>query len=240
MKKQIAWFITLVAAAKLAVAQEINTTSVQSVIQPEFPKIVWQPEDQLVPMGTNATFIVKVANADGYQWLRNGKPVTGATNNSLTITNAGVNDVGYYSCQIFKGAEGVPTRYASLMVFTSSIDPDTGVDPVTVFGSPLLGNGSQGTCPGPYTGYVNYTKTLQQGWGWAPDTTNGNTIFTATDTNRMDTKILYVGAYGDGGCNQTSVTIPNPAISPVYRFAIYFTNNVPTNAYAITLNGFKP
>jgi hypothetical protein len=77
MKKQIAWFITLATAAKLAVAQEINTTSVQPVIQPEFPKIVWQPEDQLVPMGTNATFIVKAANADGYQWLRNGKPVTG-------------------------------------------------------------------------------------------------------------------------------------------------------------------
>ena len=230
----------LASAAKLALAQEINTPSVQPVIQPEFPKIFWQPEDQLAPMRTNATFIVKATNADGYQWLRNGKPVTGASNNSLTITNTGVNDVGYYSCEVFKGPEGVPTRAASLMVFTSSIDPDTGVDPVTVFGLPLLGGGSQGTCPGPFVGYVNYTKTLQQGWGWAPDTTNGNTVFTAVDTNRMDTKILYVGAYGDNSCNQTSVTVPYPTYSPLYRFAIYFTNNVPTNAYAITLNGFKP
>lgn len=230
----------LASAAKLAVAQEINTTSVQSVIQPEFPKIIWQPENQLVPMETNATFIVKATNADGYRWLRNGVVVDGQTNNSLTITNAGVNDVGYYSCEVFKGIEGVPTRAASLMVFTSSIDPLTGVDPVTVFGIPLPGGGSQGSCPGHYTGYVSYTKTVQQGWGWAPDTTNGNTIFTAVDTNRTDTKIQYFGAYGDGGCNQTSVTVPYPAISPVYEFCIYFTNNVPTNAYAITLNGFKP
>ena len=126
------------------------------------------------------------------------------------------------------------------MVFTSSIDPLTGVDPVTVFGFPLLSGGSQGSCPGHYTGYVSYTKTVQQGWGWAPDTTNGNTIFTAVDTNRTNTKVEYGGAYGDNGCNQTSVTIPYPAISPVYEFAIFFTNNVPTNAYAITLNGFKP
>ena len=240
MKKQIAWIVTLAAVARLAVAQEFSAQAWQPVIQPEFPKIIFQPEDQMVPMGSNATFIVKALNADGYQWMRNKKPITGGTNSSLTITNAGVNDVGYYSCQVFKGPEGVPTRYASLMVFTSSVDPDTGVDPVTVFGLPLFGSGSQGACPGHYTGYVSYTKTAQQGWGWAPDTTNGNTIFVASDTNRTDTKIQFYGLYGDNGCNQTSVTVPNPAISPVYRFAIYFTNNVPTNAYAITLDGFKP
>jgi hypothetical protein len=125
------------------------------------------------------------------------------------------------------------------MVFTSSIDPQTGVDPIVVFGTPLAGSGSQGTCPGSYTGYVNYTKSLPQ-WGWAPDTSNGNTIFTATDTNRTNTKIQYGGAYGDNSCNQTTVTVPNVPISPVYRFTIYFTNNVPTNAYPITLDGFLP
>jgi hypothetical protein len=240
MKKQIAWFVTLTVAARVAVAQDIGVQTWQPVIQPEFPMIIFQPEDQMVPMGSNATFIVKAVNADGYQWLQKGKPITGATNSSLTITNAGVNDVGYYSCEVYQGMEGVPTRFASLMVFTSSIDPDTGVDPVTVFGSPLLSSGSKGTCPGTYLGYVNYTKTAQLGWGWGLDTTNGNTVFFASDTNRPDTKIQYGGAHGDNGCNQTSVTIPSPAISPVYRFTIYFTNNVPTNAYAITLDGFKP
>jgi hypothetical protein len=210
------------------------------VNQPQFAKITWQPEDQMIYLESNVTFTVKAENADAYQWLRNGFYLKNQTNSSLTIEKAGINDVGYYSCNVFKDEEAIPTRTASLMVYTSSIDPDTGVDPVTVFGLPLLGGGGGGSCPGPYTGYVNYTKTIAQGWGWAPDTTNGNTHFTATDTNRTNTKIQYGGAYGDNSCGQTTVTLPTSPVSPVYRFTIYFTNNVPTNAYSITLDGFKP
>jgi len=236
MKKQIMALILFTAAAKLAAADS-NIYSEQS----EFPQIIRQPEDQLVPINSTSTFSVAATNGPlAYQWLRNGNAMDGQTNDTLIIANAQINDVGFYSCNVSKYTESVPTRSASLMVFTNSIDPQTGVDPVVVFGSPVVSSGSSGTCPGPYAGYVNYTKTLQQGWGWAPDTTGGKTIFTATDTNRTNTKIQYIGAYGDGGCNQTTVTVPNPPISPVYRFTIYFTNNVPTNAYAITLDGFKP
>jgi len=237
MKNKILSLVVLTAiATSVAMAQ---TSAYPD--QPEFAKILRQPEDQLVPIGSYAVFVVIATNGPlAYQWFCNGVALAGQTNETLVITNAQVSDVGFYSCGVIRGMELVPTRAASLMVFTSSIDPQTGVDPIVVFGIPLPGGGSQGTCPGPYTGYVNYTKIVQQGWGWAPDTTNGNTLFTATDTNRMDTKIQYFGAYGDGGCNQTSVTVVNPPYSPVYRFTIYFTNNVPTNAYAITLAGFKP
>jgi hypothetical protein len=238
MKKQIqCLIIVLTMTASMVVAQEANTYPVQ----PQFPRIIIQPENQLVPLGSDAIFIVVATNGPlAYQWLRNGVAMDGQTNDTLVIQSAKVNDVASYSCNVYEGMEMVPTRAASLMVFTSSVDPDTGVDPVVVFSLPVINSGSQSTCPGSYTGYVSYTKTVQQGWGWAPDTTNGNTLFTVTDTNRTNTKIQYVGAYGDGGCNQTTVTVPYPAYSPVYEFCIYFTNNVPTNAYAITLNGFKP
>jgi hypothetical protein len=209
------------------------------VTQTEFPLILSQPEDQFVPFGSNTTFAVSAENADGYQWLRNGNPMGNQTNDNLVISNAGIQDVGYYSCDVFKGRQSVPTRAASLMVFTNSIDPQTGVDPIVVFSLPLISSGSQGGCPGHYTGYVGYYPGTN-GWGWAPDTTNGNTVFTATDTNRPNTKVEYVGEYGDEGCNQTTVTIPNPPTSPEYEFCIYFTNNVPTNAYSITLSGFYP
>jgi hypothetical protein len=208
--------------------------------QPDFPQIVLQPEDQMVPFASNATFTVTAVNTDGCQWLLNGNPLAGQTNTSLTISNCGIKDVGYYSCDLFKDIEVVPTRSAELTVYTNSIDPQTGVDPVVVFGLPVLSGGSQGTCPGKFAGYINYTKTIANGWGWAPDTSNSNTVFTASDTNRADTKIQFVGKYGDNACNQTSVTVSYPAMSPVYRFTIYFTNNVPTNAYAITLDGFLP
>jgi len=212
---------------------------VQAAVQPEFPVITLQPEDQMVYLGSNATFTVKAVNADGYQWLRNGGSMPDQTNTSLIITNAQISDVGYYLCNVYKDSETVPTRAASLMVYTNTVDPQTSIDPITVFGFPLLGGGSQGTCPGPYVGYINFTKTIAQGWGWKPDT-NTTTVFTASDANRTDTKIQYGGKYGDNACGQTTVTVPNPTISSAYRFAIYFTNNVPTNAYAITLDGFKP
>jgi len=234
--------ITYVAINGLVVFAGINAYANDSalVVQSDFPKIIYQPEDQMVNVGSNATFTVTAQNADGYQWLHNGNLITDQTNTSLTITNCGVNDVGYYSCNVFKNIETVPTRSASLMIYTSSIDPQTGVDPVVVFGLPLLGSGGSGTCPGKYAGYINFTKTSQQGWGWAPDTSNGNTHFIASDTNRPDTKIQYGGAYGDNGCGQTGIAVASPAMSPVYRFTIYFPNNVPTNAYNITLDGFKP
>ena len=116
-----------------------------------------------------------------------------------------------------------------------------GGGPIVVMGTPLSGHPSQSTCPGPYIGYVYYSKTVSQGWGWAP--TPGATVLTAADgSGRTDTKIQYVGAYGDYGCGQTTVTIPYPPFSPVYQFAIFFTNNVPpsTNGYPLVLTGFNP
>ena len=108
----------------------------------------------------------------------------------------------------------------------------------TVYATPVTSSGTKGSCPGSYVGYVNYTKTVAQGWGWAP--TSGTSIHTATDTTRTDTKVEYGGKLYDTGCNQTTVSVPDPTYSTKYRFAIYFTNNVPTNSYPVDLDGFNP
>jgi hypothetical protein len=245
-KSPIAIAIAIVALAfNTAFSQDNDSDSPAagnsfSLPQPQYPLIIFQPEDQCAPFGSNATFSVTALNANGYQWLYNGNAVTNGTNSSLIIQNAGVQNVGYYSCDVFNGSEFVPTRSASLQVFTNWIDPRTGVDPMVVYSFPCSGSGGSGSCPGRYVGYVNYSKPYTNGWGWTPDTTNGNTIFTATDGNQTNTKVEYFGEWGDEGCNQTTVTVPNPPISPAYRFTIYFTNNVPTNAYPITLSGFNP
>jgi hypothetical protein len=194
--------------------------------------------DQAVPVGSDAVLSVQAVNADSYQWQSNGVAIEGQTNSTLTIENVGVDSAGSYSCNVSQsGGDPVPTRAASLNVMTSSAMYG---DQITVFGLPKAGGGSQGTCPGRYAGYVNYTKTVSQGWGWAPST-NTTTIFTASDgSGRTDTKITYMGRSFDSGCNQTTVTIPNPPFSPSYRFTIYFPNNVPTTNYPIILTGFNP
>ena len=189
--------------------------------------------DQLVQLGGSVSFSVNAVDGSSYQWLRNGVGIVGQTNSTLTFENTKIGDAGYYSCNIANGAAIVPTISASLEVYT--ITPDF---LVIVYAQPIASAGNLGTCPGPYTGYVTYIKTAAQGWGWTPST--NTTIYTASDTTRTNTKVQYGGAYGDSGCAQTAVTIPYPAVSPAYRFAIYFTNNVPSTNYPITLSGFNP
>lgn len=230
MNKRIADMIVLAAVAVFATAARGG----DDLDQQAFPQITTQPIDQAVPMGGSVKFTAGATNADQFQWLHNGTPITGQTNSSLTLAKVGTNNVGYYSCAVFKGGEPVPTRAASLDVFTTG-----GAGQIVVFTFPVTGSGSQGTCPGAYTGYANYTKTASQGWGWAPSA--NTSIHTASDgTARTDTKIEYVGRYLDSGCDQTTVTVPHPTFSPKYRFTIYFTNDVPTNPYPINLSGFYP
>ena len=267
MKKYIPHIITLAAITGLVVitGNRVHAQTTDVLDQSEFPQVTAQPVDQTVPIGANVLLSVQANNANGYQWLCNGTPLDGQTNNALVIQNAGINDVGLYSCEVFNGDQAVPTRTASVEVETMAGATTAGVTaakattasalsasamttgasaasmpaggPIIVYGTPYPGGGSQGTCPGRYAGYVNYIKTASQGWGWAPI---AGMAHTATDTNRTDTKIEYGGRSGDEDCDQTSVSIPDPAFSTKYRFTIYFTNNVPTNAYPITLTGFNP
>jgi hypothetical protein len=162
-----------------------------------------------------------------------GVEIDGQTNSTMTIKNVQIADAGYYSCLTATSTQIEETSAASLEVYTFTPD-----DEIVVFAAPIVTTGNLGTCPGPYKGYVTYIKTAAQGWGWTPST--NTTVYTATDNNRTNTKVEYGGAYGDTGCQKTSVTVPHPTFSPVYRFAIYFTNNVPTTNYGITLSGFNP
>jgi hypothetical protein len=262
----IAGFLAM--AGNTACAQTADSLLTDPVDQSAFPQITAQPVDQTVPIGANVVLSVQANNADGYQWLFNGVPQAEQTNNTLVIPNAGISDVGLYSCEVFNSGEMVPTRTASVDIettasgtaakattagalATSTLTASTttasvsaaslpGGGPIVVFGTPLLSGGSQSGCPGSYAGYVSYTKTVSKGWGWAP-ISGARTLKAADGSGRTDTKIEYFGAYGDSGCAQTSVTIPYPPFSPVYQFGIYFANNVPTtNAYPIVLTGFNP
>jgi hypothetical protein len=236
-----------------------------STDQSQYPTILQQPVDQCLPLGSQVTFSVVASNVDSYQWYKNNTAIDGQTNTSLTIASAQISDVAYYSAAVIKGADAVPTRMANLNVYTTSGSTSStttttskfrfsstqststmsamdlgGGGTITMYGTPIMSGGGNGSgCPGKYSGYVSFTKTSSQGWGWAP--TSGVTNHTATDYNRSDTKVYFLGQYGDPGCNTNSVAVTNP-MSPVYRFSIFFPTNtvVPTNVYPITLDGFDP
>jgi hypothetical protein len=221
----------------------------------QYPTILQQPVDQCVPLGGTASYSVVASNATGYQWLFNGVTMDGQTNSSVTVSNVDLSSVGYYSTFVFNGGDSVPTRSAALDVYASGTTSSGSTSPLragstlsmstllgpngpngpstVVYGFPVQSSGGNGNCPGKYSGYVNYIP--PSGWGFIPIAP----VYSATDTNQTTTKAYYMGAYGDTGCGQTTVTIQN-LMSPQYRFSIYFPSGsqVPTNAYPIVLNGF--
>lgn len=250
MKKQTSWIPGSLVAAFVLLAGPVGFAA-QKWVEP--------PKDQGAFENDHATFTVAPKLGDlTFQWMRQLRDkvelLAGETGSSLTLSNVGVGDVGHYLCAVTQKDQVQLTPAASLTVGvrtasrlagkTTSDSPilstqDYGGGTLTLFGAPVVvGGGSQGGCPGSYVGYVNYTKPVSQGWGWAPST--NTTVHTASDNNRSDTKVQYVGKNGDVGCNQTSVTVPHPTYSSKYRFTIFFTANVPTEVYPITLNGFDP
>jgi hypothetical protein len=201
--------------------------------QRDYLRITRQPEDQAIWRGSRVTFAVSANNGERFQWLRNGVALGGQTNSTLNLMNVTVSDVGLYSCRVIKGVETVSTRSATLNMLDGGGDGS-----ITIFGTPLLGSGGQGSdCPGPYVGYVNFIKPASQGWGWAP--TVGAPVHSASDPNRTDTHLIYNGRLGDSGCGATTVEV-NPVVSPKYRFAVFFPSDVPAGVYSLILTGFNP
>jgi len=117
--------------------------------------------------------------------------------------------------------------------------PLCGGNPITVSALPTQGSGKQGTCPGAYAGFAQYTKSIADGWGWAP-ATNTNVHTVTNGGGRTDVRIEYFGEFGDSGCGSNSVTLPSVPPSPKYDFDVYFASNPPTTNYPIILNGFNP
>jgi hypothetical protein len=242
-----------------ASAQDATTDETQ------YPTILQQPADQCLPVGSSATFSVVATNADSYQWYKNNAALDSQTNSTLTLASLTVDDVAYYSAAVINDSGSVPTRMADLNVYTVAAKTVTtttktrllstqslsvnslmapadlgGGGVITVFGAPVMNSGGSGSCPGPFSGYVNYMRPISQGWGWAP--TTNTSVLSAADLNRSDTKVQAMGKNVDIYCDQSTVNIPTPAYSAKYRFTIYFPpgTQIPTNAYAITLTGFDP
>jgi hypothetical protein len=264
MKKRLLRGIAVAAMIGLSLtvwAQDPN------IDQSQYPTILEQPIDQCLPLGSSATFSVVATNVDSYQWYKNNVAVDGATNSSLTISNLSTDDAAYYGAATIKGSDAVPTRLALLNVYMTTGSTSTTTSTTTtkkgsgkfaasstmmtmsandygvgivVFSPPVFSSGTNSCC-GAYSGYVNYLKPPTQGWGFYSDT--NTTFHAATDNNRSDTKVTYIGSLGDGNCGQSNnVIIPDPTGSPKYRFSIYFPRGcqVPTNSYPITLDGFNP
>jgi len=214
------------------------------------PKIVKQPESQLVQLGQSATFTVQAKpKSVSYQWVFKCNLIPGATNSTLLVDIVNTNKVGFYSCAVHSDTVLVLTRPAPLMAYSTNDDatitvwstPPPGVldgdvercdGTITVWSTPPPGGSGSGSgCPYPYVGYVNFST------GWAPKTWPSHS---AQDTTRSDTKIKFFGStFGNNGCGTGGFVNVSPLNSAIYRFTVYFpTAPVPTDPYPLVLTGF--
>ena len=115
MNKITPHLITLAAIAGLVViagntapAQTTDPLLAGTVDQSAFPQITTQPVEQTVPIGATVLLSVQANNADGYQWLINGTPADGQTNNSLAIANAGIGEWDYTPAKFSTAAKWCP------------------------------------------------------------------------------------------------------------------------------------
>jgi hypothetical protein len=85
------------------------------------PVITLQPQDQALPIGTNATFIVDASGTSPffYQWFFNGSPLAGATSAALTVTNVQLSHAGAYSVVITNIVASAISSPATLTLYTN-------------------------------------------------------------------------------------------------------------------------
>jgi hypothetical protein len=151
------------------------------------PFIVGQPSNQTNTIGSNVTFKVTSGGTPpfAYQWSFNGVTIAGATNSSLTLTNAQFPQAGRYSVMVANAAGSTVSSNASLtLVFPPAL--------VQVVGT----NGAAG-------GTVSVPILLAA---------NGNEGALGFSLNFDTTKLAFIGASLGAGATG-AVLVPNTTLT---------------------------
>jgi hypothetical protein len=85
------------------------------------PLIYAQPQNQFIPVGSNATFTVAAIPQSSltYHWWFGNAPIAGAINASLTINNAQWFNAGNYSVVVSNQSGSVTSTIAQLTIYTN-------------------------------------------------------------------------------------------------------------------------
>jgi parallel beta-helix repeat protein len=87
----------------------------QNAPQLEF-EITKQPAGGYKLIGESMTFSVEATNATGYQWMKNGEIISGATSSSYYIAKLSKSHMGDYSCIVYMDNEHLQSINAFLFV----------------------------------------------------------------------------------------------------------------------------
>jgi len=172
---------------------------------PQPPAIVTQPTNQIVPIGSNATFTVLAVGSIplSYSWMLNGVPIPGATSSSFTINNVTLSASGsQFSCLITNAYGSTNTQVATLTVF--GIPPAITQQPTNqnlpVGGTASFSVSASGSPPLAYSWLKN----------GSPIAGATNTTYTATNVQLADSgsqlSCLVTNAFGTTNSSIANLT----------------------------------
>jgi len=120
----------------------VTTTAVPVVVHDTAPVITLQPANTSGLLGTTAT-LNGWAVGDGpftYQWLKNSTPITGATNQSLRLTELQTSDAGSYAVAVTNaGGTTISTSATLNIVSPATTLPTTPKIPAGIFDATTYG-----------------------------------------------------------------------------------------------------
>ncbi len=86
------------------------------------PIITTQPTSQSVTLGTDLTYrVVASGSPSGYQWFRNGSPLSGETSDTLVLDDVSADDAGGYYVVVTNASGSTTSSTATLSILQSSL-----------------------------------------------------------------------------------------------------------------------
>ena len=188
--------------------------------------ITRQPQPQQVGVGQNASFTIDVNLTTGvsFQWYQGGQVIAGATQPTLTIESAGLDQNGQtYYCEVSTDNESITSNTVTLTVLTTNPPTLTLItpEPNTQFiaGDTIFFNGMAKDIEDGLIGNENYSWTITffsddtQVEAFGPVTGVDNGFFVTPTTgyegNQMWYRVTFEATDSDGLKSQTYVDV-NP------------------------------
>jgi hypothetical protein len=174
--------------------------------------ITSQPQSQMAFIGQSAVFSVAASSApspcaQSCQWLFNGPYKAGATNFSITITNAQLADAGTYSAVVMNASGSVTSSPAILQVLPTNA-PSTRINGQLAAGTVYVNGPAQLTFSGGFSGgSIFYTLD-----GTTPSTSSPLYNGAVTLTNSGVVKAMSLSADFSQSAYAPAVTVQIPTV----------------------------